>query len=94
MPYPLQMRRLTSEWRDIVAAGLDMRMSPDGLNIGNSTELIRLMPHPRNLLEWHFTFAGPDDSDFAGGLYHGKILLPADYPHTAPSIRVMTPNGR
>ena len=30
-----------------------------------------------DLREWHFTIRGPPDSDFAGGVYHGRISLPA-----------------
>ncbi|WFD26960.1 hypothetical protein MNAN1_001949 [Malassezia nana] len=37
---------------------------------------------------------GPMDSPFAEGLYHGKILLPTDYPFHPPHIMFLTPNGR
>ena len=33
-------------------------------------------PLEDNLFEWHFTLRGPQGSDFQGGLYHGRILLP------------------
>jgi ubiquitin-conjugating enzyme E2 J1 len=39
-----------------------------------------------NLHEWYFTVKGPPDSDYAGGLYHGKIILPNDYPLRAPDL--------
>ena len=52
------------------------------------------IPLEDNLFEWHFTVRGPDDSDFAGGVYHGRILLPAEYPMKPPNIIVLTPNGR
>ncbi|CAG0887608.1 unnamed protein product [Cyprideis torosa] len=51
-------------------------------------------PLEDNLFEWHFTVRGPVDSDFEGGLYHGRILLPPDYPMKPPSIILLTPNGR
>eukprot|EP00922_Rhytidocystis_sp_ex-Travisia-forbesii_P033950 GHVS01050447.1.p1 GENE.GHVS01050447.1~~GHVS01050447.1.p1 ORF type:complete len:354 (-),score=100.29 GHVS01050447.1:287-1348(-) len=44
--------------------------------------------------EWHFTLRGPADSDFAGGLYHGRIVLPQSYPFSPPSVMLLTPNGR
>ena len=47
-----------------------------------------------NLFEWHFTVRGPPDSDFAGGVYHGRIILPTEYPMKPPSIIMLTPNGR
>ncbi|KAF3844196.1 hypothetical protein F7725_013537 [Dissostichus mawsoni] len=33
-----------------------------------------------NLFEWHFSVRGPPDSDFDGGVYHGRIVLPPEYP--------------
>eukprot|EP00918_Siedleckia_nematoides_P054069 GHVU01118105.1.p1 GENE.GHVU01118105.1~~GHVU01118105.1.p1 ORF type:complete len:176 (-),score=5.14 GHVU01118105.1:379-879(-) len=44
--------------------------------------------------EWHFTMRGPRDSDFAGGIYHGRILLPDEYPLKPPSVIFLTSNGR
>ena len=29
-----------------------------------------------------------------GGLYHGRILLPPEYPFKPPSFLMLTPNGR
>jgi hypothetical protein len=47
-----------------------------------------------NLLEWHFTIRGPRDTEFEGGVYHGRIVLPPEYPMKPPSIMLLTPNGR
>ena len=43
-----------------------------------------------NLFEWHFTIRGPADTEFDGGLYHGRIILPPEYPMKPPSIIVLT----
>jgi len=51
-------------------------------------------PIEDNLFEWHFTIKGPPDSEFANGLYHGRILLPDRYPFAPPDIMILTPNGR
>ncbi|KAL0487354.1 ubiquitin-conjugating enzyme E2 [Acrasis kona] len=51
-------------------------------------------PLEDNLFEWHFTVRGPKDSEFEGGIYHGRIILPSDYPYKAPDIMLLTPNGR
>lgn len=32
-------------------------------------------PLEDNLFEWHFTIRGPSDTDFDGGVYHGRILV-------------------
>ena len=47
-------------------------------------------PLEDDMFEWHFTIRGPDDTPFAGGIYHGRILLPADYPMKPPNIVFMT----
>ena len=31
---------------------------------------------------------------FEGGIYHGRILLPVDYPFKPPNFMLLTPNGR
>ncbi|KAM3568508.1 hypothetical protein VYU27_009371, partial [Nannochloropsis oceanica] len=51
-------------------------------------------PLEENLFEWHFTLRGPPASDYFNGIYHGRILLPAEYPFKPPNIMLMTPNGR
>lgn len=47
-------------------------------------------PLEDNMFEWHFTIRGPDDTAFAGGIYHGRILLPAEYPFKPPNIVFLT----
>jgi len=51
-------------------------------------------PLDDNLFEWHFTVRGPEDTEFQGGIYHGRIIVPAEYPMKPPDIIVLTPNGR
>ena len=51
-------------------------------------------PLDGNLFEWHFSIRGPAGTAFDGGVYHGKIMLPAEYPFKPPSITLLTPNGR
>ena len=47
-------------------------------------------PLEDNMFEWHFTIRGPADSAFADGVYHGRILLPTDYPFKPPNIVFLT----
>lgn len=47
-----------------------------------------------NLFEWHFSVRGPPDSDFDGGVYHGRIVLPPEYPMKPPSIILLTVRWR
>ena len=51
-------------------------------------------PLEDNLFEWHFSIRGPAATAFDGGVYHGKIILPSEYPFKPPSITLLTPNGR
>jgi ubiquitin-protein ligase len=51
-------------------------------------------PLEDNIFDWHFTIRGPEDSEFENGIYHGRIVLPPQYPYKPPSIYFLTPNGR
>lgn len=52
-------------------------------------------PLEDNLFEWHFTLRGPPaPSPYANGIYHGRIVLPPQYPLRPPSFRFLTPTGR
>ena len=51
-------------------------------------------PNDDNLFEWFFTVRGPAGSEFEGGLYHGRIVLPVNYPFAPPSIMLLSPSGR
>lgn len=46
------------------------------------------------MFEWHFVVSGPPDTLYSGGLYHGRILFPPEYPFKPPSFIFTTPNGR
>ncbi len=49
-----------------------------------------LYPLPEDNYEWHFTMMGPADTDYEGGLYHGRIILPKNFPLSPPDIIFMT----
>ncbi|KAH8926278.1 UBC-like protein [Atractiella rhizophila] len=51
-------------------------------------------PLEDNLYEWHFTLRGPSGSVYEGGIYHGRLILPTEYPFRPPSILLLTPSGR
>ena len=50
----------------------------------------KVTPLEDNPFEWHFTIKGAPDSDYEGGLYHGKIIFPTDYPFKPPDIVILT----
>lgn len=58
--------------------------------LAEPTEEYRACPLDDNLFEWHFTIQGPPSSEFADGVYHGRILLPPEYPMKPPNIILLT----
>ncbi|KAH8496408.1 hypothetical protein H0E87_019244 [Populus deltoides] len=52
------------------------------------------LPLEENIFEWQFAIRGPGETEFEGGIYHGRIQLPAEYPFKPPSFMLLTPNGR
>ncbi|XP_035223380.1 ubiquitin-conjugating enzyme E2 J2-like [Stegodyphus dumicola] len=55
---------------------------------------VKAHPLQQNILEWHFAVLGPDDTPYKGGVYHGKLVFPGEFPFKPPSIYMITPNGR
>ncbi|KAA0194708.1 hypothetical protein HAZT_HAZT010722 [Hyalella azteca] len=58
------------------------------------TEEYFAQPLEDNLFEWHFTLRGPVNTEFEEGIYHGRIILPSEYPMKPPDIIFITQNGR
>ena len=47
------------------------------------------------MLTWHFAlFDFPQGCPYYGGVYHGKLIFPREYPLKPPSIMMLTPSGR
>lgn len=91
------LRRIKREWKEAVKMGIAYDWTK-GKNIveENSDEYayVRMGPYGNNLLKWHFSVMGPPNSEFDGGIYHGRVLLPKDYPGSPPRVQVLTPSGR
>lgn len=60
----------------------------------NPSDDFMSLPLEDNIFEWQFAIRGPADSEFEGGIYHGRIQLPAEYPFQPPAFMLLTPNGR
>lgn len=60
----------------------------------NPSEDYMSLPLEENIFEWQFAIRGPQDTEFEGGIFHGRIQLPAEYPFKPPSFMLLTPNGR
>ena len=89
----LGMTRLLREVKEIYKSSLSLDVP--FLNSTDTDEIgIRLSPIKGNLLEFHFSFTGIEGSAYEGGLYHGRIFIPPEYPRKAPTICMLTPTGR
>ena len=51
-------------------------------------------PNPNNYFEWHYCVYGLKDCPYEGGVYHGKLIFPVQYPLKPPGIEMITPSGR
>ena len=100
------LRRIQREWKNAVQLGIAYdwtHMQPisppqNRRRPNKSTQqphsYVCLGPMGKNLLRWHFTILGPPSSPYQNGIYHGRILLPKDYPASPPRIQMLTPTGR
>ncbi|CAN0424136.1 unnamed protein product [Lampetra planeri] len=70
------------------------RLMKEAQELREPTQHYFAQPLEDNLFEWHFSVRGPPDSDFEGGIYHGRIILPPEYPMRPPSIIMLTASGR
>lgn len=70
------------------------RLMREAAELSQATQDYYAEPLQDNLFEWHFTVRGPQDTEFQDGVYHGRIIVPAEYPMKPPDIIVLTPNGR
>jgi ubiquitin-protein ligase len=87
----LAKKRILSELRELTGLGL---LLDEPFNTTMDECGIRLGPMKDNFFCWHFSITGVEGSHFEGGLYHGRILLHPEYPRKAPTICMLTPNGR
>ncbi|RWS23838.1 ubiquitin-conjugating enzyme E2 J2-like protein [Leptotrombidium deliense] len=60
---------------------------------------VTAQPSHQNILEWfvfiaHYVVRGPENTPYEGGIYHGKLQFPTEFPFKPPSIYMITPNGR
>eukprot|EP01065_Artemidia_motanka_P001528 TRINITY_DN10698_c0_g1_i1.p1 TRINITY_DN10698_c0_g1~~TRINITY_DN10698_c0_g1_i1.p1 ORF type:complete len:242 (+),score=74.61 TRINITY_DN10698_c0_g1_i1:70-726(+) len=60
----------------------------------NAPPFVTAHPDPENMLIWHYTVDGPSGSPYEGGLFHGRLVFPPDFPFQPPAVYMCTPNGR
>jgi ubiquitin-conjugating enzyme E2 J1 len=81
------VRRISQEMKEFVK---------DERSIEKSTDAFAAWAEPLedDIFEWHFAIYGAEGTAFEGGIYHGRILLPVDYPFKPPNFMLLTNNGR
>jgi ubiquitin-conjugating enzyme E2 J2 len=55
---------------------------------------ITVAPNEANLLEMHYVMEGSVGTPYEGGVYHGKLIFPKEYPLKPPGVIMLTPSGR
>lgn len=95
------LRRIKKEYKDAVQMGICYDWVKERPVTSSSTQtdtperqILCLGPLASNLRHWHFSFRGVQDSLYESGIYHGRIMLPKDYPLTPPRVQLWTPSGR
>eukprot|EP01069_Polyplicarium_translucidae_P011401 Polyplicarium_translucidae@DN389_c0_g1_i1.p1 len=74
------VRRLMAEYRAIATSKFDH---------------FTIRPNERDQLQAHFViFNLPKNCPYHGGVYHGMVSLPHNYPFAPPAIYMHTPSGR
>jgi len=76
------VKRILREMRELREAERDL----DNPFIARASE--------EDIFEWHFAVFGPPGTAFERGIYHGRIILPPEYPFKPPSFMLLTANGR
>jgi ubiquitin-conjugating enzyme E2 J2 len=57
-------------------------------------EFIDVCPDSTDILTWYFLIKGPNDCEYTGGYYIGKLLYSSSYPDKPPDYMMLTPSGR
>ena len=87
----LTRKRIYAELSEIISQNITLNVP---FNTSKDECGIRLSPLRTNLLEWHFSFTGIEDTIYSEGIYHGYVVLPQEYPKKPPHVAILTPNGR
>ncbi|CAL9028903.1 unnamed protein product [Prunus brigantina] len=60
----------------------------------NPSDDFKCLALESNRRDWQFAIRGLNGTEFAGGIYHGQIKIPEEYPKEPPIITLLTENGR
>ena len=60
----------------------------------NPSKSFLALPIENDLFDWHFTIKGPSATVYSEGLYHGRLILPLNYPLKPPKFLMYNQSGR
>lgn len=86
------VKRIMQEAAELSEPDADFIAQP--LEVRRCEMLGVVLTGQNDIFEWHCTLRGVPGTEYEGGLYHLRVLLPATYPMSAPDIVLMTPSGR
>lgn len=66
----------------------------NNLPIAKFASVRDLLIVPWAFLSRHYVVRGPENTPYEDGIYHGKLMFPAEFPFKPPSILMITPSGR
>ena len=87
------VKRILREYAEFQQSYAAHRRQQSSASTPSSLDVVAA-PLSDNLFEWHFTLRGPTGTPYASGLYHGRVLLPSNYPFRPPDVVLLTPSGR
>lgn len=67
-----------------------LRRDMKSLHLDAGMEGISAMPLDQQLSHWQATILGPPGSPYEGGKFFLYIIIPANYPMSAPKVRFLT----
>ncbi|XP_008238228.1 PREDICTED: ubiquitin-conjugating enzyme E2 32-like isoform X2 [Prunus mume] len=77
--------------REMTSNYIQMELMEMQSNPSRDFKCLALESNPR---DWQFAIRGPNGTEFAGGIYHGQIKIPEEYPEKPPVLSLLTENGR
>ncbi|XP_008238230.1 PREDICTED: ubiquitin-conjugating enzyme E2 32-like [Prunus mume] len=79
------------ERKKTLARRIQLELEEMQSNPSDDFKCLALESNPRDL---QFAIRGPNGTEFAGGIYHGQITIPEEYPNKGPILTLLTENGR
>ncbi|CAB4309669.1 unnamed protein product [Prunus armeniaca] len=82
---------VSEEYKQHTARTIQRELEEMQSNPCDDFKCLALESNPRY---WQFAIRGPKGTEFAGGIYHGQVKIPEEYPKEPPVLSLLTENGR